>query len=253
MLKSAQVMLLVGFVALSGCARAPVAPSNPSSISPSSPSPIASPSPSAAVPPATNATPEAIAQSATRQADTVIIPGKSFGPVTTDTTRDDLAALYGADKLTDTNVDIGEGFTEPGTTVNAGSDRAFSVIWTDASRTKIDSIHDVGPAWRTPEGFGMGTTFAELQAKLGKFEIYGFGWDYSGTITFEGSNLSQYDGVLVLRLEPPQDVIEKERAAYEAVTGDAPFSSDNPSFAKLNPAVYDIIVYLTPPPAPSEP
>ena len=134
--------------------------------------------------------------------DAVIIPGDRVGPIASDTSRDRLVELFGEAALTDTEVAVGEGFTESGTVVAEGSDDTFAVIWVDDSQTEPATVKDFGPAWQTPEGIGVGTSFAELQDILGPFELYGFGWDYGGTLVLEGSNLSDYYGSLILRVQP---------------------------------------------------
>jgi hypothetical protein len=49
--------------------------------------------------------------------DTMIVPGDRVGPITRDTSRDRLVELFGEAALTDTEVAVGEGFTESGTVV----------------------------------------------------------------------------------------------------------------------------------------
>uniref|UniRef100_A0A8T6QTT2 Uncharacterized protein n=1 Tax=Lyngbya confervoides BDU141951 TaxID=1574623 RepID=A0A8T6QTT2_9CYAN len=180
--------------------------------------------------------------------DTLIVPGDRVGPITSDTSRDRLVELFGEAALTDTEVAVGEGFTESGTVVAAGSDSAFAVIWVDDSQAEPATVKDFGTDWATPEGISIGTSFAELQEILGPFELYGFGWDYGGTLVLEGSNLSDYYGVLILRVQPADpDLFQQQAGAFQALLGDKLIASDNPSLPELNLVVDEMIVYINPP------
>jgi hypothetical protein len=178
--------------------------------------------------------------------DTVIIPGERVGSVTRDTTRQDLTKRFGAERLTDQQVSIGEGFTEPGTRVDLGSDRSFTVVWADATRTKPVAVRNFGTAWQTTQGIGVGMSLNQLQQKLGSFQFYGFAWDYGGTVLLERTKLSQYKGKLILRLRTAPNVAEKEPNHYRAVIGDRKFSSTNPHLKTLGITVGEMIVRLAP-------
>ena len=179
--------------------------------------------------------------------DVTIIPGEQVGPVTRQTSRTDLGDLFGEAALQDMQIPVGEGFTESGTIVNAGTEQAFSIIWVDESQTQPATIKDFGAAWQTSEGLKVGTSFTELQTVLGSFSLYGFGWDYEGTLVLAGSTLDQYDGLLILRLQPETAAIEQFPEAYQAVLGDKLLTSNDPNLLRLNLAVNEMIVYLTPP------
>jgi hypothetical protein len=178
--------------------------------------------------------------------ETLVIPGERVGPVTRKTTRQDLVKLFGEARLTDQNVAIGEGFTEPGTRVDLGAEQSFSVIWSDARRTKAVAVRNLGTAWRTPQGIGVGTPFAQLQQKLGQFELHGFAWDYGGTVVLAETKLAHYKDVLVLRLQTAPDAPQKSPEDFKAVVGDRRFSSTNPHLRSLNIQVGEMIVQLTP-------
>lgn len=178
--------------------------------------------------------------------DTTVVPGERVGPVTRDTTRQELAALFGEANLQDEQVEVGEGFRKPGTTVNLSDNRSFSIIWNDETQTQPAEVRDFGSAWRTPEGIGVGTSLAELQDTMGSFELYGFGWDYGGTVVLKGSQLAEYDNLLVLRLRPAPEALEASPEALQAVSGDSAYAASNPQVQELNPEVEEMIVYLSP-------
>ena len=176
--------------------------------------------------------------------DTLIVPGERVGPITRTTTREDLASLFGEDRLSDESVHIGEGFTEPSTVINLGAEQSFTIVWQDDNRTQPTTVRDFGPAWKISEGIGVGSSLKELKATLGPFQLYGLGWDYQGTLVLEGSQLEQYYGILIVRVAPDPAAIAKNRAAYEAVLGDGLFPSNDPNLTLLDLKVDQLIVYL---------
>jgi hypothetical protein len=180
--------------------------------------------------------------------DTTVVPGERVGPVTPDTSRVDLVDLFGEAALEDTEIPVGEGFTESGTKVNPGTEQAFSIIWMDSSQAKPATVKDFGTAWQTPEGIQIGTPMTELTSILGNFDLYGFGWDYGGTIDLESSDLANYYGLLILRLQPVEPAAWQQNAdAFQAVQGDKLISSEDPNLSDLNLVVDEMIIYLNPP------
>jgi len=215
-----------------------------------SPAPRAAPIPSASTgaiaSPSASAAPQTTAQRSIQAelSDTVVIPGDRIGPVTRTTTRQALERLFGAANLSDEDVGMGEGETEPGTVVNRDAANAFTVIWTDETRTAVAGAMNFGSAWRTPEGIGIGTSFAELQQKLGAFQLYGFEWDYGGSVVLENTRLSKYYGTLILRVAPTEASMERSPNDYDAVIGDELFPSTSPHFRALDINVEEMAVYL---------
>lgn len=179
-------------------------------------------------------------------ADTVVIPGQRAGPITAETSRDELVDRYGETALDDVPISMGEGNTEAGTVVNPSTDQQFSVVWQDVSQTRPWLIKDFGPAWQTPEGLGVGVAYPAVKDALGRFQLYGFAWDYGGTVVLEGSQLEQYSGYLLLRLEPAAVAIDQHPEAYQAIMGDGLFASDDPSLDLLEPSVYEMVMYFDP-------
>jgi hypothetical protein len=229
-------MLLVGGCAGSPADQTEVSPSETSS-APASPT-----SETSSAIPASPATTET--DPSEQLTDTVFIPGEQFGPVTQTTTREDLANWFGEANLTDQDIPAGEGFTEPGTVVNLGADRSFTVVWNEP-RTQPLMIRDPGPAWKTPEGIGMGVNFSKLQEILGEFKVYGFGWDYGGTVVLEGSQLANYYGELIMRVQPSSDAV-KQSSDFQAVMGEQLFPYTDPNLQSLDLRVDEMLIYLAP-------
>lgn len=223
---------LVALALMAGCTMAPLEP----------PGAEVTPTPSeTAVPAMTPLTPSPDSAS-----DMTIIPGDRVGSITRDTNRADLADVFGADVLIDHQVDVGEGFTEPATTIDLGGDRTLTVVWTDETRTQLSEIRDLGAAWKTPEGIHRGMTFAELKDILGPFKLYGFAWDYGGTVLLDDSNLEQYSGLMVLRVQPAENAQEQHPEDFQAVIGEELYESTDPHFKPLDLTVSELIVYLEP-------
>jgi hypothetical protein len=244
-LKTIYPALTLVLLLLAGCGGNPTDPDVSSSdlTSPSaSPEPDSAPvEDSAAVPDSTESSEGAIAS---LLPDTKIIPGERVGPITSTTTRQELAEQFGETRLTDEEINIGEGFTESGTRVNLGPEYSFTVIWTDATQSRPLEVRNLGTAWETPQGIGIGTSFSELQQVLGNFELYGFAWDYGGTVLLDGTQLAEYAPFLIMRVQPASNVETQNTADYQAVTGDTVYASSNPHFQALNLTVEEMIVGL---------
>ncbi|NET03159.1 MAG: hypothetical protein F6K09_32335 [Merismopedia sp. SIO2A8] len=231
MFKPTKSISILTFVLLMGCASPDSAPQSAnysSNISASTPTTTAETTNSATLP------------------DTIIIPGERIGSVTSNTSRQQLTQLFGEQRLTDEQVHMGEGFTQPGTRVNLGSDLSFTIVWADPNRLQVQEVRNLGSDWQTPQGIGVGTTFTQLQEQLGSFEIYGLAWDYGGTVLLQGTKLAEYEQLLILRLQAAPDAAQKSPEDYQAVLGDSTFSSSNPHMGRLNLKVGEIIVQLAP-------
>lgn len=178
--------------------------------------------------------------------DPIIIPGRSVGPVTAGTSHDDLVKIFDPARLAEVEAPMGEGFARPGTRVELGENRSFTIVWADADRTQVAEVRDIGSGWRTPEGIRPGMSIEELEAVLGPFQLSGFAWDYGGTVVLEGTTLDSYDSQLIVRLQPtPEDTHQTQ--ALREVLGDELVDSDHESFDEIHPVVDEIIVSLAKP------
>lgn len=179
--------------------------------------------------------------------DTLIVPGERVGPVTRKTTKQDLIKLFGKSRLVDKTISGAEGIGSfAATQVNLGQNRSFLVVWSDKTRTKPLDIRNLGSAWKTREGIGIGIPLSELRQKLGNFKLYGLAWDYGGTILLESSRLSRYQGKIILRVDTAEDASQKFLNDYQAVSGDSTFSASNPHWKPLGVRLSEIIVVLNP-------
>ncbi len=185
----------------------------------------------------------------TAKQDFLVVPGERVGAVTRETSRDDLTALFGESKLRDRTIWGPEGIGRfSATQVNLGRDKSFTVVWTDTTRTRPSLVQDLGNGWKTAEGIGVGTSFAELRKKLGEFQLYGLNWDYSGTVTLLGTKLSNYYGKLILQVQAAPNASVQFPNDYMAVSGDKRLASTDPHWRSLGMKVGDMTVVLNPAP-----
>ncbi|MGF2034237.1 MAG: hypothetical protein RMZ43_002740 [Nostoc sp. CmiVER01] len=179
--------------------------------------------------------------------DTLIVPGERIGPITRTTTKQDLAKLFGASHLVDKTISGAEGIGSfAATQVNLNQGRSLLVVWSDNTRTKPLDVRNLGWAWKTREGIGVGTPLSELRKKLGDFKLYGLAWDYGGTILLDSSRLSSYQGKLILRVDTAPNAAQKYPNDYQAVSGDSTFSSSNLHWKPLGIRLEEIILLLNP-------
>lgn len=177
--------------------------------------------------------------------DTSIIPGKRVGPITSETTHADLIKMFGESNVKD-RTDVSP-FTPVETKVtytriNLGAKRSFTVVWEDENRDRVAQVTDFGSEWKTPEGIGIGTSLQELQQKLGKFKLYGFGWDYAGFVPLEDTQLSKYQYLFSFSLAADNNAINKFTKQYEELYGDKKISSTHPNLKLLDVRVFQMTV-----------
>ena len=67
----------------------------------------------------------------------------------------------------------------------------LTIIWDGEERNKINEImFSSNGRWTSESGIRIGSTYKELSALNGKpVKFYGFGWDYSGAVDFDGGKL----------------------------------------------------------------
>jgi hypothetical protein len=99
------------------------------------------------------------------------------------------------------------------------------------------------------EGIGIGTTLKALERLNGRpFQLAGFDFDYSGTVTsWLGGRLGKVSGPaceIKVRLLPdlPKSPSREQLAAGEATEGDRDFRSSDANMQLLNPRVYEVLL-----------
>ncbi|MGF1514720.1 MAG: hypothetical protein ACFB5Z_13645 [Elainellaceae cyanobacterium] len=172
--------------------------------------------------------------------DTTIVPGERVGPITRNTSRQDLVDLFGEQQLVDMEVHVGEGFTEPGVEIALDDGHTLSLIWTDDTQSGVREVRTLGPAWQTPEGIHVGMPLEGFKQVAGDFEFYGFGWDYGGTVVLDSTRVAQYADNLTVRM-----AVDGSQPT-QALLGDTQYSSINSGLEALDPYIDEMIVTLTP-------
>jgi hypothetical protein len=176
------------------------------------------------------------------------------GPFRPDASASSLATYFGPRNVANADIDIGEGFTEPGTVVFGASplDRV-EVLWLDPSaRQRPRRVIVRQPTasrtvshWRTPGGLALGAHLREVERRnRGPFRLVGFGWDYGGTtISWDGGRLAteQPPACQIRATFETGELLTEERQRWERqVIGDREFSSGHAAMQALDPYVYEI-------------
>jgi hypothetical protein len=172
-----------------------------------------------------------------------------MGSVNAHTTREDLARAYGRANVEDKEVDLGEGETAPGTGLFPKNPRrSIEIIWKDPdqkTRPEFLTIRGCTSEWKALHNISLGISLKELEKLNGRpFQLTGFDWDYSGTITSwdEGALASELNGghgrvILSLSCSGARTTPEEQLQ----VSGDRDFSSQHPVMQKMNPTVGEMV------------
>lgn len=188
--------------------------------------------------------PSNLAQSKTAPtSNTEIVPGISVGPITAKTTYQDLVKIYGAEKLSDVRPpDAKETEREFGTRINLGPELSFTLVWQDQTKTKPYEAIEMGPGWKIPGSLKVGMTIADLQQKLGTFQMVGLGGPYAGVIPLTNTKLEQYFGKIIVQMAPKQGVDKKFPQQYKAVSGEVLIPATDPNWKPLEMTVKYLVV-----------
>lgn len=171
-----------------------------------------------------------------RTADSLVVSCREFGR---DLSAEELASRFGSANVTNGPVNVGEGFSEPGTVLYRDlPEQRAEFTWKDVAakrRLKVLRIHGVKTEWRSPQGLTLGLELSRVERLNRKpFRLLGFGWDYGGTTTnWAGGSLAQAespDCVLWTRfLEPEETRLGPEQLRLmRQVYGEREFSSGHP-------------------------
>lgn len=180
------------------------------------------------------------------------------GPISRQASHASLAKEFGARNVSVATLSLGEGETERGTVLFAADPaRRIAILWSDSRKRSRPRMVIFGrspagaedPAayrWRIaarPQAkpLHLRQPLGEVEAINGRpFELTGFGWDYSGTVTdWRGGALDAPPGGcrILLRFEAGK---EASGLAQDAVSGDQGFNSDDPKMRAVSPVVYEM-------------
>lgn len=198
--------------------------------------PASSPSPAPATAPEEPAVPTE---------DFTFVPNERFGKITAFTKAEEIPALYGEDLLPTNEIDLGEGEMASGYLLYAGTKNRAEVILPNEEmgmENLLVRISFKNSDWRmVGNDLHVGTTLAELNELNGKpFDLFGYDWDYGGTVTdWKGGKLT---GIGVVTEYNHLKFVGEN--ADDSVLGDHIMSSDNPALAPLEVTVGEILVEL---------
>lgn len=173
-----------------------------------------------------------------------------IGPFAKDADEAALVKAFGASNVKRTDIDVGEGSTEPGTVIFPNDPkRRIEVLWHDSSKrrrpssitVKDRSMWTIAARFPDQRRILLGTHLAEVEAINGRpFSIYGFGWDMGGfSGGWEGGALGQVVAPcsLSLRFDPDR---KAKSAALDKASGDKPFKSSSTLMRAVKPTVSSI-------------
>ncbi|WP_026932716.1 hypothetical protein [Christiangramia echinicola] len=81
----------------------------------------------------------------------------------------------------------------PYTILYPGTENELHITWQDKDRTEVHDLrYSKSGKWRSETGINVGTNYDELVKMNGKdISVYGFGWDYSGAVDWNGGKLEK--------------------------------------------------------------
>ena len=104
---------------------------------------------------------------------TLIVAGVRIGPITATTSEADLVQLLGAGSVQAADIEIGEGFTEPGTIIfPADAAKRAEIIWRDDKRRSGPvrvQINGAKSDWHFANGITLGTTLKGFFSALAAY------------------------------------------------------------------------------------
>lgn len=109
--------------------------------------------------------------------------------------------------------------------------------------TKTDKII-TATNWKTRDAITLGTTLEEILKLNGKdFTLYGFGWDYGGSVNSWEKGKLEPKGISIIFGESNEGQRDLTEDEYTSILGDGEFTSANPLIRKYNPVVLQLSVY----------
>jgi len=143
----------------------------------------------------------------------------------------------------DANLKEGVGLFEEGTVERAytilypNTKNEIHIIWETPERKSVYQVYfSKDGDWKSEKAIAIGTTYVELIARNGKpIKVYGFGWDYSGAVDWNGGKLE--NSKLQVFLKPATTPKPK-------FYGDGIITPNEAELKELNLTVGQIIYHL---------
>lgn len=163
------------------------------------------------------------------------------GPITEESMRADLVAAFGIENVRDEEIDIGEGETVEGTVIYPDdASRRVEVVWKDEKRKiRVTSVRVTDPSDWVVQGLTTGLDLLTVETLNGRpFSLYGFEWDYAGTIASWNGGAFDLGGPcrILARFSPPGGGTNGDLAGEEV------FGSDDPRMRGVDPVIYELLL-----------
>lgn len=180
------------------------------------------------------------------QANFTCVPGERVGPITAESTLEDLKNEWGEANFAMARIPVGEGEFEEGTAIFPGDKQKQVIVQWAVPEVKPKAVIVSGTRWKTESGVGIGVTLEKLvEINQAPVSFAGFEWDYSGFITsWGGGRLESTDTLrtkLMAYIAPNEPYLPDD---YQALVGDAEFSSNTPEAKQLNLKISSMTVML---------
>lgn len=180
------------------------------------------------------------------------------GPISRQASHASLAKAFGARNISVKILSIGEGETERGSVLFAADPtRRIEILWSDRAKRRRPRMVTFGrdmDSASAPKGhhwqiaahaqaqpLRLHQPLMQVEAVNGRpFELAGFDWDYSGTVTdWRGGSLAKPPGGcrVLVRFEATR---QAPGAVQDSVSGDREFSSDDPKMRAVAPVIYEM-------------
>ncbi|MEO0900273.1 MAG: hypothetical protein AAFY71_27940 [Bacteroidota bacterium] len=174
-----------------------------------------------------------------------IIPGKSVGAITLNTSETDLINLYGGVRVVRGTVNKAGGEKEVATVVFPNTKDEIRITWKKEDHKQIKAIYFDQPdgSWFSTTGLTNGLPLKELiKVNKGPFVFDGFGWTYGGVIEdWKNGALSRYGKYFYIMLDTAPTADQKVLKKYK---GQTKFTTNGPDLDKLGVYVKRLVVYL---------
>lgn len=110
--------------------------------------------------------------------------------------------------------------------------------WDEKGYRRPSSIQAKGAGWTGPNGLGVNASLSDVETANGRpFSLYGFGWDYGGTVSdWKGGAFATIPGDCNLIVVFGSDESADE-SALRKVSNDNEFGSDTPEIKAVKPRV----------------
>jgi hypothetical protein len=180
---------------------------------------------------------------AVSQQDWVCIPGKKVGPISLETTEQDLIALFGATNVKREQLSLEEGVIVEGTIVFPDAPNQLIIEWVPGQlyqKPAMIRIEGEQSQWITDQGIHVGSTMDELLQINGQaIQFMGFEWDYSGLVESWGEN-GKVNKDLIVFFAPANP-----EAIYPELLGEESFSSEHPKVKAAQLYVNSMMIPLS--------